>query len=177
MPPVGALERRALIGLMIYTFARISAALNMDVKDVYPKQESLWVRLHEKGGKHHEMPCQHNLKLWLREYIEAAGLADETTSPLFRSVDRKTKQLSDRRLDRQRAWAMVKRRARQAGIETQGVCNHTFRGTGITAYLENPEGKLEHAQQMAAHSDPKTTRLYDRRSDEVSMDEVERIGI
>jgi len=171
------LRDRALIGLMIYTFARISAALNMDVKDVYPKQESLWVRLHEKGGKHHEMPCQHNLKDWLREYIEAAGIQDEKASPLFRSIDRKTKQLSDRRLDRQRAWAMVKRRARQARIETQGICNHTFRGTGITAYLENPEAKLEHAQQMAAHADPKTTRLYDRRSDEVSMDEVERIGI
>lgn len=171
------LRDRALIGVMIYTFARISAALKMDVKDVYPKQESLWVRLHEKGGKYHEMPCQHNLKLWLKEYIEAADLQEAKTTPLFRSVDRKTKRLSGRRLDRQRAWEMVKRRARQAGIETPGICNHTFRGTGITAYLENPEAKLEHAQQMAAHSDPKTTRLYDRRSDDVSMDEVERIGI
>lgn len=59
---VAGLRDRALIGVMIYTFARISAALKMDVKDVYPKQESLWVRLREKGGKHHEMPCQHNLK-------------------------------------------------------------------------------------------------------------------
>ena len=92
-------------------------------------------------------------------------------------MDRKTEELIPRRLDRQRAWAMVKRRAQRAGIETPGICNHTFRGTGITAYLENPEAKLEHAQQMAAHSDPKTTRLYDRRNDEVTMDEVERIGI
>jgi len=123
------------------------------------------------------MPCQHNLKEWLREYIEAAGIADDKDGPLLRTVDRKTKALGSTRLDRQRAWAMVKRRAQQAGIETAGVCNHTFRGTGITAYLENPEAKLEHAQQMAAHSDPKTTRLYDRRSDKVSLDEVERIGI
>jgi len=171
------LRDRALIGLMIYTFARVSAAVNMNVKDVYQKQESLWVRLHEKGGKHHEMPCQHNLKEWLREYIEAAGIAEEKDGPLFRTVDRKTRKLGSTRLDRQRAWAMVKRRTKKAGIETQGICNHTFRGTGITAYLENPEAKLEHAQQMAAHSDPKTTRLYDRRSDAVSMDEVERIGI
>ncbi len=162
---------------MIYTFARVSAAVSMNVKDVYRKQETLWVRLHEKGGKHHEMPCQHNLKDWLREYIEAAGIGEDKDGPLFRTVDRKTKALGARRLDRQRAWAMVKRRAQQAGIETPGICNHTFRGTGITAYLENPEAKLEHAQQMAAHSDPKTTRLYDRRSDKVSMDEVERIGI
>jgi integrase/recombinase XerD len=174
---VVGLRDRALIGLMIYTFARVSAAVNMDVKDVYPKQESLWVRLHEKGGKYHEMPCQHNLKDWLREYIEAAGIGEYRDRPLFRTVDRKTRKLGSTRLDRQRAWAMVKRRAAKAGIETQGICNHTFRGTGITAYLENPEAKLEHAQQMAAHSDPKTTRLYDRRSDQVSMDEVERIGI
>jgi site-specific recombinase XerD len=174
---VVGLRDRALIGLMIYTFARVSAAVQMNVKDVYPKQESLWVRLHEKGGKHHEMPCQHNLKDWLREYIEAAGIGEDKDTPLFRFVDRKTKALSERRLDRQRAWAMVKRRAKKAGIETPGICNHTFRGTGITAYLENPEAKLEHAQQMAAHSDPKTTRLYDRRSDQVSLDEVERIGI
>jgi len=171
------LRDRALIGLMIYTFARVSAAVNMNVKDVYQKQESLWVRLHEKGGKHHEMPCQHNLKDWLREYIEAAGIIEDKDGPLFRTVDRKTRKLGSTRLDRQRAWAMVKRRAAKAGIETDGICNHTFRGTGITAYLENPEAKLEHAQQMAAHSDPKTTRLYDRRSDAVSMDEVERIGI
>jgi site-specific recombinase XerD len=171
------LRDRALIGLMIYTFARVSAAVSMNVKDVYQKQETLWVRLHEKGGKHHEMPCQHNLKDWLREYIEAAGIGEDKDGPLFRTVDRKSKALGSTRLDRQRAWAMVKRRTQQAGIETPGVCNHTFRGTGITAYLENPEAKLEHAQQMAAHSDPKTTRLYDRRSDAVSMDEVERIGI
>jgi len=166
-----------LIGLMIDTFARVSAAVTMDVKDVYRKQEALWVRLHEKGGKHHEMPCQHNLKEWLQEYIEAAGIAEDPNGPLFRTVDRKTKQLGANRLDRQRAWAMVKRRAKKAGIDTPGICNHTFRGTGITAYLESPEAKLEHAQQMAAHSDPKTTRLYDRRSDQVSLDEVERIGI
>ena len=88
------LRDRALIGLMIYTFARISAAVNMNVKDVYQKQENLWVRLHEKGGKHHEMPCQHNLKEWLRAYIEAAGIAEDQNGPLFRSVDRKTKTLS-----------------------------------------------------------------------------------
>jgi integrase len=123
------------------------------------------------------MPCQHNLKDWLRAYIEAARIGEDKEGPLFRSVDRKTKTLGRGRLDRQCAWAMVKRRARLAGIETPGICNHTFRGTGITAYLENPEAKLEHAQQMAAHSDPKTTRLYDRRNDAVSMDEVERIGI
>ena len=81
---VTGLRDRELIGLMIYTFARVSAAVNMNVKDVYPKQQNLWVRLHEKGGKHHEMPCQHNLKDWLREYIEAAGIGADRSAPLFR---------------------------------------------------------------------------------------------
>ena len=128
-------------------------------------------------AKLRDIPARHDAEGYVRDYIEAAGIGEDKATPLFRSVDRKTKEPGTRRLDRQRAWAMVKRRARQAGIATPGICNHTFRGTGITAYLENPEAKLEHAQQMAAHSDPKTTRLYDRRSDEVSMDKVERIGI
>ena len=72
---------------------------------------------------------------------------------------------------------MIQRKTRQAGIETPGIGNHTFRGTGITAYLSHPDARLEHAQRMAGHADPKTTRLYDRRSDTISLDEVERIGI
>jgi hypothetical protein len=75
-------------------------------------------------------------------YIEAAGIREDKNGPLFRSVDRKTKMLGGARLDRQRAWEMVKRRAQEAGIETEGICNHIFRGTGITAYLGNPEAKL-----------------------------------
>ncbi|MEA1048444.1 integrase, partial [Lamprobacter modestohalophilus] len=86
--------------------------------------------------------------------------------------------VGNRRSIRSRSLRLrLKRWTLQAGLEKTGICNHTVRGTGITAYLENPEAKLEHAQQMAAHSDPKTTRLYDRRSDKVSLDEVERIGI
>jgi len=73
---------------------------------------------------------------------------------------------------------MIKRRCRQAGMENASMlCNHTFRGTGITAYLRNEDAKLEHAQQLAGHANPKTTLLYDRRSDEISLDEVEKIGI
>jgi len=68
-----------------------------------------------------------------------------------------------------------RRRALAAGIKTEIGC-HTFRATGITAYLKNG-GRLEIAQQMAAHESARTTGLYDRRSDEVSLDEVERIGI
>jgi integrase/recombinase XerD len=70
---------------------------------------------------------------------------------------------------------MIRRRAAEAGIETEIGC-HIFRATGITTYLKNG-GKLEIAQQMAAHEFSRTNGLYDRRSDEVSLDEIERIGI
>jgi integrase/recombinase XerD len=70
---------------------------------------------------------------------------------------------------------MIRRRARDAGLDTD-VCCHTFRATGITAYLENG-GTLENAQAMAARESPRTTKLYDRTGDEITLDEVERIAI
>jgi site-specific recombinase XerD len=71
------------------------------------------------------------------------------------------------------AWRMIRRRAIGAGIAEAIGC-HTFRATGITAYLANG-GALEHAQEMAAHESARTTKLYDRRSDKVTLDEVEKI--
>ncbi len=70
---------------------------------------------------------------------------------------------------------MVRRRATVAGIKTK-IGNHTFRATGITAYLKNG-GKLEIAQRIAAHESSRTPGLYDRRDDDVNLDEVEKIGI
>ena len=72
-------------------------------------------------------------------------------------------------------YRMIRRRALDAGIETKIGC-HSFRATGITEYLRNG-GKLEVAQQMANHESARTTGLYDRRNDQVSLDEVERILI
>ena len=68
---------------------------------------------------------------------------------------------------------MIQRRARAAGIATK-IGNHTLRATGVTAYLNNG-GTLEKAAQMANHAATRTTQLYDRRSEEVTLDEVERI--
>ncbi|WP_258195313.1 tyrosine-type recombinase/integrase [Pseudomonas japonica] len=70
---------------------------------------------------------------------------------------------------------MVRRRATAAGIHTR-IGNHTFRATGITAYLKNG-GTLESAAAMANHSSTRTTQNYDRRSDEISLSEVERIRV
>ena len=167
------LRDRALIGLMTFTFARVSAACGLDVGDVFHQQRRVWVRLHEKGGKFHEMPCHHTLETYLMEYIEAGELADGV--PLFQSIDRVTHQLSGKRLGRVKAWEMVQRRAGGSDVKTE-ICNHTFRGTGITAYLENG-GTLEKARQMAAHASTRTTQLYDRRQDRVTLDEVVKINI
>ena len=174
------LRDRALIGVMVFTFARVSAACGMNVADIFHQQRRLWVRLHEKGGKFHEMPCHHTLEGYLAEYLERAKLADAGRIPLFQAIKyrpygRGEAQLNGERLHRNDAWAMVRRRARAAGITTQ-VCNHTFRGTGITAYLENG-GTLEKARQMAAHASTRTTQLYDRRDDRVTLDEVVKINI
>jgi integrase/recombinase XerC len=170
--PVG-LRDHALIGLMVYSFARIGAALSTKVEDVYVQNRRLWVRLHEKGGKRHEMPCHHNLDAYLHAYIDGGGLTDDPKGPLFRTIGRGTHALTTTPLPQANAYAMICRRAAAAEIATK-IGNHTFRATGITAYLKNG-GTLERAAQMANHASTRTTQLYDRRAEEVTLDEVERI--
>ena len=167
------LRDRALIGVMVYTFARVNAVIEMKVKDYFTQGQRGWVRLHEKGGKEHEVPCHHSLEKILDNYIEAAGIADDPNGLLFRSTGRKTGEAQA--LWQQDVYRMIQRRAAAAGIATR-IGNHTFRATGITAYLKN-KGTLEHAQTIANHASPRTTKLYDRRSDEISSDEVEKIAI
>lgn len=169
------LRDRALIGLMVYSFARVGAALAMKVEDVYVQNRRLWVRLHEKGGKRHEMPCHHNLEAYLHAYIDGCGLASDPKGLLFRTIGRGTGELTLAPLPQANAYAMIRRRALAAGIATK-IGNHSFRATGITAYLKNG-GTLEKAASMANHASTRTTQLYDRRRDEMSLDEVERVVI
>jgi integrase/recombinase XerD len=172
---VVGLRDRALIAVMVYSFARVSAVVGMKVDDYYRNGKRWWLRLHEKGGKFHEVPAHHNAEAYLDAYIEAAGIAENGKGPLFRSARGTTRTLTDRPLRRNNALDMVKRRAKDAGL-SERICNHTFRATGITAYLENG-GTIEKAQAIAAHESPKTTKLYDRTSDQITLDEVERILI
>ena len=172
---VAGLRDRALIGLMVYSFARIGAALGMTVEDVFTQNRRLWVRLREKGGKRHAMPCHHNLEEYLTAYLDGGGLRGDPKGPLFRTIGRGTGQLTRTVLPQANAYAMIRRRAAGAGIATK-LGNHSFRATGITAYLKNG-GTLEKAAAMANHASTRTTQLYDRRRDEVSLDEVERIVI
>jgi site-specific recombinase XerD len=89
-PDLVGLRDRALIAVMVYSFARINAVLQMKVRDYFVQGRRGWVRLHEKGGKEHEVPCNHNLESYLDEYITAAGIAGDPDGPLFRTTGRKT---------------------------------------------------------------------------------------
>ncbi|MEN8446888.1 MAG: tyrosine-type recombinase/integrase [Cyanobacteria bacterium J06555_13] len=172
------LRDRALIALMTFTFARIGAAVGMNVEDYILKGTRNTARLLEKGGKYMEVPLHHLADEYLHLFIEAAqqqeGIVWEKGRPLFRSQQRgRAKVLSDKRFSRKDAWAMIKRRAADAGL-SDAICNHTFRGTGITNYLENG-GSRDTAQELAGHEDVRTTALYDRRCSKVSLDEIERM--
>lgn len=170
--PAG-LRDRALLGVMVYSFARISAALSMDVGDYFQVGRKMILQLHEKGGREHQMPAHHTLIEYMDAYLDVLGVSARAEGPIFRSINRQRTCFTTNRLQRHNAWSMVKRRCRDAGLGTR-FSNHTFRGTGITAYLAN-DGELKKAQQMAAHASMQTTKLYDRTDQEASLDEVERI--
>lgn len=167
------LRDRALIGVMIYTFARIGAVLQMNVADYFTQGRRGWVRLHEKGGKEHEAPCHHKLEAYLDEYLSAAGIAGDKDGPLFRTTGRSTG--VPHRMTQPDAYRMIERRARQAGIQTK-IGNHSLRATGITDYLKS-DGSLAEARKMANHADTRTTQLYDRRADVASLEEYNKVGI
>src|SRR5216684_1084363 len=168
------LRDRALIGTMVYSFARVGATVTMRVGDYFQHRKRLWLRLHEKGGKRHEVPCHPSLEEFLNVWVAAAGIGRDKKGPLFRSMS-KGDRLSEKAMSRFDVLHMIKRRARAAGLP-YSTCCHTFRATGITTYLQNG-GMLEHAQTLANHESPRTTKLYDRTREELSFDEVERIKI
>lgn len=174
-PDVVGLRDRALIGVMVFSFARVGAAVTMRAEDYYAQGKRWWFRLHEKGGKRHDVPAHHNAEAYMDAYLEATGPASERKTPLFRTTRARTGELTERPFTRNDALRMIKRRAKAAGL-SPAVCCHTFRATGITAYLENG-GTIENAQAIAAHESPRTTKLYDRTNDQLTLDEIERIAI
>lgn len=171
---VAGLRDRALIGVMVYSFARVSAVVGMNVSDYFQNGKRWWFRFHEKGGKVHEVPAHSNAKAYLDAYVSAARIADQSHTPLFRAITRH-RTLGSTRLHRTDVFQMIKRRAKAAGLPATTCC-HTFRATGITVFLQNG-GTVEKAQLIAGHESPRTTKLYDRTSLEITVGEVERIVI
>jgi integrase/recombinase XerD len=168
------LRDRALIAAMVYSFARVGATITMNIGDYFQHRKRWWLRLHEKGGKRHEVPCHPSLEEYLNEWLSAAGITRDKKAPLFRSMG-KGDRLGDKPMSRFDVLHMIKRRAEGAGLP-YSTCCHTFRATGITTYLQNG-GTLEHAQTIANHESPRTTKLYDRTREELTFEEVERIKI
>ena len=133
---LAGLRDRALLSVMLYSFARVSAVLGMRRQDYFGQGSRGWLRLHEKGGKRHDVPAHHRAAAVLDEYVEAAEL-EEPKAALFQSVDPAgRRRLTGRALERRVVLAMIKRRAAAAGLPPSTCC-HTFRATGITAYLSN----------------------------------------
>ena len=171
---VGGRRDRALLGMMVYSFARVSAVVNMNVEDYYQQGKRWWLRLREKGGKEHALPVHHKGEEYLDAYLETAGIAADRGTPLWRSLTR-TRELGERRMSRVDVFRMVKRRVKAAELGAAANC-HTFRASGITAYLLNG-GTLERAQAIAGHESPRTTQLYDRTADDITVEDIERIRI
>ena len=169
------LRDRAIIGTMVFTFGRVGAVVAMDVKDYHLSGRHRMFRLHEKGGKAHDVPAHHVAREYVEDYLDAAGLWGQSKAPLFQPVTPDRKNLKGNRLRRFVVYNMIKRRAKSAGLPETTTC-HTFRATGITTYLENG-GSLEEARKIAAHGSSQTTRLYDRTQDQVTLGEIERIRI
>ena len=170
------LRDRAIIAVLIYTAARVGAIARLRLRDFYDAGDQYCLRFLDKGGKSREIPVRHDLQGFLLAYITAAELRNSPTeSPLFRSTIRRTKILTNRGLTAGDIGRMVKRRMRHAGLPIR-LSPHSFRVTTITDLLSQGV-PLEEVQHLAGHSDPRTTRLYDRRQRRVTRNIVERISI
>lgn len=169
------LRDRAILGAMVYSFARVGALAKLRVKDYYRQGARAWFVLDEKGGKQNRVPAHHQVAEYIEQYLTRAGIEAQRETPLFRSLGRGrgSAGVTPRGLRREEIFAMVRRRTAAAGLPPEIGC-HSFRGTGITNYLKNG-GTIETAAKLAGHASTRTTQLYDRRSTEVAQAEIERI--
>jgi hypothetical protein len=101
----------------------------MNVENYYPDGKRLWIRLHEKDRRLHDVLAHHSAEAYLDVYLSATGISGEAKSPLFRSLDRRGN-LTSRRISRLEILTMVKRRAQQAGLPDR-ICAHTSRAPKV----------------------------------------------
>ncbi len=170
------LRDRAIIAVMIYTAVRAGAVAKLRRRDFYADGRQFVFRFDEKGGKVRDIPARHDLEGFVREYLAAAGGDQGEDAPLFRSAVGRTGKLSDKGMTENDVLRMVKRRLAAAGLPADRLTCHSFRATTITDLLDQGV-PLEDVQYLAGHSDPRTTRLYDRRKKQVTRNIVERISI
>lgn len=173
---VVGLRDRAVIGILIYTAARVGAVAKLRRTDFYDCGDQYSLRFLEKGGKLREIPVRHDLREFLLDYLAEFRIAgSEPNPPLFRTSIRRTKTLTTRPMTADDMARMLKRRLRDAGLPLR-LSPHSFRVMAITDLLIQGVS-LSDVQFLAGHADPRTTRLYDRRQQRVTRNIVERISV
>lgn len=163
---------KALISTMAYTFARVSTALGAHLQHLRQESAGWSLQLKAKGGRHSRKLLHHEAAECLLEYLDA-GEINDPNAPIFQSFGGKGRRLSGKVLSRQSTWTMTRQRALDAGLPPD-ICTHTFRASGITAFMENG-GMLDTVRRMADHADARTTQLYIRTSQAHKRSEVERV--
>ena len=171
-----ALRDKALIAVMLFSWARVGALVGMKVRD-YRGAGSLraTLLLHEKNGKDHVVPAHHLAAEYLDSYIALAGLREKPDAPLWQNAPGHARALTGEALTARGALDVVKRRCRAAALPSD-ICNHSFRGTGLTLFM-GADGDIETARQIAGHANIKTTQLYNRSGDKKQRAEVERVQL
>ena len=167
---------RAVIAVLIYTAARAGAVAKLRMGDFVNEGTQYVLRFAEKGGKARSIPVRHDLERLLHEYLMAAGLEDGAKdAPLFATVAGTGRRLSDRPMNGVDVCRMVKRRLSAAELPTS-ISPHSFRSCIATDLLLQGVA-LEAVQYLLGHADARTTRLYDRRQQQVTRNIVERISV
>jgi len=169
------LRDRAVLACLAFTAARAGAVARLTRGGLRSDGTHYRLRFHEKNGKVRDIPVRADLEGYLLAYLTAAGLSDAgPATPLFRTADGKSGRLTARGLTGADVCRLMKRRLAAAGLPTH-LSPHSFRVSVATNLLEQAIS-LTDVQTLLGHSDPRTTRLYDRRHREVTRNIVERIG-
>ena len=173
--PVG-LRDRAVLATLVYTAARDGAVARLRLRDLTHDGTQHVLRFREKNGKVRDIPVRHDLEVFLLEYLATFDWRSEPKdAPLFRAAAGRTGELTFRPIRNLDIYRLMKRRLKDAGLPGH-LTPHSFRVATITDLLEHGV-PLEDVQHLAGHSDPRTTRLYDRRQKKVTRNTVECISI
>lgn len=175
MPDLAGLRDRAVIATLVYTAARAGAVAKLRRGDFYTDGRQHYLRLDEKGGKMRSIPCRTDLEQFLEEYLDAAPPADQE-APLFSTIPGRAGRSDGKPITSNDILRMFKRRLRGAGLPEQVFKCHSLRASTATNLLEQGV-ELADVQFLLGHSDPRTTKLYDRRKMSVTRNIVERIAI
>ena len=174
-PDLGGLRDRAVLATLVYTAARAGAVAKLRRQDFYTDGRQYFLRFDEKGGKLRTIPCRTDLQEYIEAYLgQVFDLPPEAL--LFLSLIRRTGRPSERGMTANDVLRMLKRRLAAAGLPAQVFKCHSLRASTATNLLEQGV-ELADVQFLLGHSDPRTTRLYDRRTLAVTRNIVERIAI